>query len=377
MISYQFRLYPTTEHIEALNQQLDTHRWLYNQALEQRKTAWEEKKESIGYNQQAGWLTKERETNEYLTQVNVSSCQRTLKRLDRAFQSFFGRIKTGETPGYPRFKGRNRFDSFEFTYSDGIKIKGDTLYIQHIGHVEICLHRAIEGKIKTAIIKRKANQWFVCFSVECESHTQSNTGQCVGLDMGVKNLVTTSDGEFFSHPKHLRQSERNLRCAQRKVSRREKGSHRRQKAVIELKKVHEQIANQRRDTSHKIARSLVNRYDLIAVEDLQVKNMMQNHSLAKSIADASWSTFINILSFKAEDAGRQVVKVDPKYTSQACSRCGEIVQKDLSVRIHECLHCGLTLDRDVNAAKNVLKKALRGWTIPSGVNVEVVNSCVS
>ncbi len=377
MISFKFRLYPTSEQVKALNQQLDTHRWLYNQALEQHKTAWEEKKESIGYNQQAGWLTGERRTNEYLTRVNFSSCQRTLKRLDRAFQSFFRRIKTGETPGYPRFKGRNRFDSVEFTYSDGIKIKGDRLYIQHIGDVDLRLHRPIEGKIKTAIIKRKADKWFVCFSVECECPPQPTTGQSVGLDMGVKNLVTTSNGEFFSHPKYLRQSERNLRCAQRKVARRQKGGHRRQKAVIELQKVHERIANQRRDTAHQIARALVDRYDVIAVENLKVKAMTKNHHLAKSIADASWSTFINILSFKAEDAGRQIIKVDPKYTSQACSDCGEIVQKDLSVRIHECPHCGLTLDRDVNAAKNVLKKAIRGWTIPSGVNVEVVNSCVS
>jgi len=265
----------------------------------------------------------------------------------------------------------------EFTDSDGIKIKEDKLYIQHIGDVDLRLHRPIEGTIKTAIIRRKADKWFVCFSAEYEPPTPPSTGQSVGLDMGVKNLVTTSDGEFFDHPKYLRKALRNLRCAQRKVARREKGSHRRQKAVIELQKVHERIANQRRDTSQKIARSLVNRYDLIAVEVLQVKNMRQNHSLAKSIADASWSTFINILSFKAEDAGRQVIKVDPKYTSQACSHCGEIVQKDLSVRTHQCPHCGLTLDRDVNAAKNVLKKALRGWTIPSGVNVEVVNSCVS
>ena len=312
MISYKFRLYPTKEQVNALNQQLDIHRWLYNQALEQRKTAWEEKKESISYNQQAGWLTGERKTNEYLTRVNVSSCQRTLKRLDRAFQSFFRRIKTGETPGYPRFKGHNRFDSIEFTYSDGIKIKEDTLYIQYVGHVEICLHREIEGKIKTAIIKRKADKWFVCLSVACESQTQPSTGQAVGLDMGVKKLVTTSDGEFFDHPKYLRQSEQNLRCAQRKVARRQRGGHRRQKAVIELQKIHERIANRRRDTAHKIARSLVDRYDVIAIEDLQVKNMTKNHNLAKSIADASWSTFINILSFKAEDAGRQIIKVDPK-----------------------------------------------------------------
>jgi putative transposase len=176
--------------------------------------------------------------------------------------------------------------------------------------------------------------------------------------MGLKHLVITSDSEFFDHPKYFRQSERKLRRAQRRVSRRQKGSLSRQKAVVLLQKVHQRITNQRRDTSHKIASSLVDRYDLIAVENLQVQNMTKNHNLAKSILDASWSAFQSILSCKAEEAGKQVVKVDPKNTSQECSDCGQIVKKDLSVRVHDCPHCGLVIDRDVNAAKNVLQKAL-------------------
>lgn len=177
--------------------------------------------------------------------------------------------------------------------------------------------------------------------------------------MGLKHLVITSDGEFFDNPKNLRKSERKLRRAQRKVARRQKWSNRRHKAVILLQKIHERIANQRKDTAHKITRSLVDRYDLIAVENLQVQNMVKNRHLSKSIADASWSLFQQLLTCKAEDAGKRVVKVDPKNTSQECSNCGEIVKKDLSVRTHECPHCYLILDRDINAAKNILGRGRR------------------
>lgn len=198
MISYKFRLYPNKEQIELLNKQLSSHRWLYNQALEQRKTAYEQKSESINYRMQAAWLTQQRKaSNQRVKAVNVSACQRTLKRMDKAFAAFFRRVKAGETPGYPRFKGYNRFNSLEYTYSDGIKIKDGSLYVQHVGNVRIRQHRPIEGKIKTAIIKRKADKWFVCFSVEQEPQPQPKTEESVGLDMGLFHLVITSDGEFF------------------------------------------------------------------------------------------------------------------------------------------------------------------------------------
>ncbi|MCH8290781.1 transposase [Candidatus Poribacteria bacterium] len=370
MISYKFRLYPNKEQIERLNKQLDSHRWLYNQALEQRKTAYEQKSESINYRMQAAWLTQQRKaSNQRVKAVNVSTCQRTLKRMDKAFAAFFRRVKAGETPGYPRFKGYNRFNSLEYTYSDGIKIKDGSLYVQHVGNVRIRQHRPIEGKIKTAIIKRKADKWFVCFSVEPGPQPQPGrsfkalkllrTEESVGLDMGLFHLVITSDGEFFDAPKYLRKSLRRLRIIQRCIARRKEGSNRRHKAVNKLQRLHDYVANQRRDTAHKISRKLVDRYDLIAVENLNVSGMVKNHRLAKSISDAAWSTFQDILISKAENAGKMVVKVDPKYTSQECSGCGKIVKKDLSVRVHECPDCGLMLDRDVNAAKNILARGRR------------------
>lgn len=371
--TFKYRLYPTGKQTKAIDETLETHRRIYNSALNERKSAWEESQESVSYNNQSASYKKTKESNEYYQQTNFSSVQRTLRRLDKAFKAFFRRIKSGDKPGYPRFRGYNRFDSVEFTYSDGIKMRDNgKLYIQYIGEVKIKQHRPITGTIKTAIIQRKAGRYYVCFSVEHESNPLEPTGAVVGLDMGVSKLVTTSDGEFFNPPKYLRQSERNLRRQQRKVARRKRGSNRRHKAVRTLQRTNEHIANQRKDTAHKIARNLVNQYDLIAVENLQITNMLKNHNLAKSIADAAWNTFINILTSKAEEACRRVVKVDPRYTSQDCSTCGKRVKKDLSMRIHSCPYCGLVLDRDVNAAINILAR-----TGLSSVNVEVANSRVA
>jgi len=357
--TYKYRLYPSKKQAQTIDETLNRHRWLYNEALAQRKDGWEQEKKSVSYVIQAKWLTQHRKENETYQNLNVSSCQRTLRRLDKAFCAFFRRVKTGETPGYPRFKGYNRFDSAEFTYGDGVRFRENRLYVQYIGEIKVKLHRPIEGKIKTAVIKRQAGRYYACFSIEVERPAMEPTGAVVGLDMGISKLVTTSDGAFYEPPKYLRRAEAKLRRLQRKVARRQKGSNRRRKVVQELQRAHEHIRNQRLDTAHKIARKLVNDYDLIAVENLNTQGMMKNHHLSKSIADAAWNTFITILTCKAEEAGRQVVKVDPKYTSQICSKCGEIVKKDLSVRVHNCPHCGLVLDRDINAAKNVLARALK------------------
>ena len=357
--TYKYRLYPTRNQINALDDMISRHRWLYNDALAQRKSAYEEHQESMTYYQQSARLKTNRQEQDKFVNLNFSSCQRTLRRLDKSFQAFFRRIKSGDTPGYPRFKGYNRFDSVEFTYSDGAKLRDNgKLYIQNIGEIKIKLHRNMKGIIKTICIKRQAGKYYACFSVEVATTPLPQTDAIVGLDMGISNFVTTSDGEFFEPPKYLRKSECKLRRIQRKVARRTKGSHRRRKAVRNLQKLHEHIANQRRDTSHKIARQLVNQYDIISVENLNTQGLVKNHHLAKSIMDASWNIFILILTAKAEEAGRKVVKVNPQYTSQECSSCGNIVNKDLSIRIHKCPHCGLSLDRDVNAAINILNRGL-------------------
>jgi len=281
--------------------------------------------------------------------------QDVCQRLDKTFKAFFHRLKNGEKAGYPRFKGKNRYDSFTYPQS-GFKLDGKYLKLSKIGNVRIKLHRQIAGKIKTFTIRRKNSKYYACFSCEIEPDPQA-TGKQVGVDLGVKHLAITSDGDFFEHPKYLRKAEKRLKYLQRMVARRKKDSNRRRKAVAMLAKCHEYIANQRRDTAHKISRYLVDHYDLIAFEDLNIKGMVKNHHLAKSIADAGWRMIIQFATYKAEYAGKKVVLVDPRNTSQACSECGQIVKKTLNDRIHQC-PCGYTADRDVNAARNILQKAL-------------------
>ncbi len=210
------------------------------------------------------------------------------------------------------------------------------------------------GKAKTITVTRQNDKYYACFACEAEVAPLPKTNKAVGIDVGVTALVATSDGELIEAPKTYHKAEKRLKHLQREVSRRKKGSNRRKKSVRKLARAHEKVGNQRRDMAHKAARHLVDNYDLIAHEDLRVKNMVKNHRLAKSIQDAGWNLFFSILASKAVEAGRQVVKVPPAYTSQVCSNCGEIVKKSLAVRVHRCHACGLVVDRDVNAARNIL-----------------------
>jgi putative transposase len=233
------------------------------------------------------------------------------------------------------------------------------LYLPKIGHVKINLHRELPGEIKTVTITRQNGKYYACFAVEIENRLLPMTGKQVGIDMGVSSYVATSDGLTIEAPRSYRKAEKKLKTIQREVSRRKKGSKRRKKSILQLAKAHEKVANQRKDIAHKVARHLVNNYDVIAVEDLRIKNMVKNHHLAKSIQDSGWGIFFNILAYKAEEAGRLVVMVNPHNTSQTCSGCGSLVKKTLAVRTHRCPECGLVLDRDVNAARNILAIALK------------------
>lgn len=356
--AFKYRLYPAKQQEQALEQMLETCRHLYNRSLAERRDAWQNENRSINYFDQASRLKEQRKNNEYLTKVNFSATQDVLRRIDKAYKAFFRRIKNGETPGYPRFKGKGRYDSITFpSYGDGCKLKGNHLYIQHVGNIKVKLHRALEGKIKTVTIRRRAGSWYACFSVDVEPISLPPSDKSVGIDLGIENFAITSDGEFFSNPKYLRKAELNIKRLQRIVSKRKKGSNRRKKAVFALAKAHAKVVNQRLDMAHKIARNLIDRYDSLVVEDLKIANMVQNHHLAKSISDAGWNLFCNILTSKAEEAGRRVLKVDPRNTSQVCSSCGRIVKKELSQRWHSC-ECGCELHRDVNAAINILKRAV-------------------
>lgn len=282
------------------------------------------------------------------------------KNLLKSYDNFFRRIKSGqEKPGFPKFKGRQHFDSFCYTQS-GFKLEDGRLALSMIGEIKIKLHRPVVGKIKTCTIKRRNGKYYACLACETELQPLPPTGQAVGIDVGITDLAVTSDGNFFPKLAAYRKAEKRLKYLQRMVSRRKKGSNRRRKAVKLLARQHEKVANQRRDAAHKISARLIRNYDLIAHEDLKIKNMLKNEHLAKSIADAGWNLLFQFLTDKARDAGRRIVPVPPAHTSQICSQCGELVPKKLSQRQHNCPHCGLSLQRDINAARNILAIALAG-----------------
>ncbi len=279
---------------------LNTHRHLYNQALAERKTAWEERQESVSYGQQSARLKDERATNPYLTATNFSSCQATLRRLDKAFQAFFRRLKSGEAPGYPRFKGRNRFDTVEFpAYGDGCKLDGSLVYLQHIGRVKIQLHRPVEGTIKTISFKREADGWHVVFSCELpDTDVAPSPLPATGIDLGLKVFLVTADGREIVPPRYYRKAQKALRRSQRAVARKQKGSNRRKKAVARLAKQYLHVANQRRKFHHQVARQLVGQYGVIAHEALNIQGIARTR-LAKSTHDVGWGQFISILYSKA------------------------------------------------------------------------------
>jgi len=357
--AFLYRLYPNKAQSDKLGSLLDTARNLYNAALQERRDAWKMQHKTLNYYDQANELKELRSELPEVAQLNFSATQDMLRRLDKSFKAFFRRIKSGGKAGFPRFKGRDRFDSITFpTYGDGIKIRDNRLYVQNVGLVKIKLHRSLEGGINTVTIKRECDKWYVVFSNTVEIEPLSVSNKAIGIDVGLESFAVTSDGEIIDNPRYLKEAESVLRRLQRSVSRKKRGSHNRRKAVVLLAKHHLKVKRQRKDFAHKISRNLVNVYGLIAVENLRIKNMVRNHHLARSISDAAWGQFLNILSYKAEEAGRKLVMVNPNGTSQICSECGSTVHKSLSTRIHNCPDCGISLNRDLNAALNILRVGL-------------------
>jgi putative transposase len=358
--TFKYRLYPTKKQARQMQATLEECRWLWNYLLEQRKTAWKERKESLTYYQQTAILPRLKQQRPSLKHVHSQVLQNVAARIDLAFQAFFRRIKAGEKPGYPRFCGRGRYDSFTYPQS-GFQLAGDRLHLSKIGDVRVILHRPIEGKIKTCTIRRTATgDWFATFSCEVEAKPLPPSSEGVGIDVGLESFAVLSDGTVIDNPRFFRRDEKDLARAQRKLSQAEKGTReyvRRRKAVA---KIHKRIANRRNDFAHQLSRHIVNRFGFIAIEDLSVNRMVHNRCLSKSVMDAAWSQFFQYLSYKAECAGRTLVRVNPAYTSQDCSRCGHRQAKKLNDRIHDCSCCGLKIDRDLNAALNILALGRQG-----------------
>jgi putative transposase len=286
--------------------------------------------------------------------------QDVLARLDRTYQAFFRRVHRGEKAGFPRYKGRERFHSFtykEYGNGNGARLDNGLLVLAKIGRIAVRWSRPLAGTPRTVTICREADGWYVAIScMEVPTRPLRLTGQETGIDLGLESFATLADGSQVTNPRIFWVAERHLRRAQRRVSRRKKGSHRRRKAVHLLARAHQRVRRTRADFHHKTALALVQAYDTIYHEDLQTANMVKNHHLAKSIADAGWSAFLRILSCKAAEAGKTVVAVPPAYTSQACSGCGVLVHKGLSVRWHRCPDCGTSLQRDHNAARNIVAR---------------------
>lgn len=364
--SFKYRLFPGKSQETALANMLNSARFLYNCALEQRILCYKQWHKSINYYDQANALKEIRSFDDGIRNLNCSASQDVLRRLDKSFQSFFRRIKTGDIAGFPRFKGKDRFDSITFpAYGDGIKLKEGKLYVQNIGTVRIKLHRDIEGTIKTVTLRRTNDKWYACFSCEFHAKPLPVSDKGVGVDVGCASFATLSNGEKIANPRFLKADTAKLTKAQRRLSKEAKGTPDRAKQRKKVSRIHEKIANRRTDFAHKLALYLVNMYQIIAFEKLNIKGMMGNHTKAfghklnRSISDVAWNQFMGITAAKAEWAGRKVVFVNPRNTSKMCSRCGILVEKTLADRVHSC-SCGLVLDRDENAAINILSLGLQG-----------------
>lgn len=365
--SFKYRLYPSNTQQAILEQTLETCRRWYNTCLAERKEAYKNEQRRICKWEQLRKVKELKGSNLSAANVHSHILQVVVQDLEKAFQAFFRRVKAGETAGYPRFKGKNRFESFGLKeYGNGFKLDGRRLKLSGIGRLRVRWHRPIEGKIKTVRIRRQAGKWYACFACEVSEQPLASTGQAVGIDVGVYHLFATSDQEVVDNPRWYRSAQAKLRILQRKVSRRKIGRSNRRKAVLALQRHHEYIANSRKDFLNKLAYSLIVRYDFIALEELQIQGMVRNHHLSKSILDAGWGYLKQRLVDKAAEAGRQVVLVPPAYTSKTCSSCGAFFEGlSLADRWVEC-SCGLSVDRDVNAALNVLWVGQTHWDKSTG-----------
>ena len=352
---FQYRLYPTRKQLHKLNETLETCRWLYNHLLATRKETYEQTGKGLSlYGQQSTFPALKQE-HPLLESVHSQVLQNVAVRVDLAFKAFFRRVREhAEEPGFPRFKGYGRYDSFTFPQSGFSLTHDEHVCLSKIGSVKLVYHRPIKGKIKTCTVHRSSTgKWYVSFSVECEPERLPESPEQVGIDVGLKTFATLSDGTEIENPRFFRKEEKALAKVQRAHSRLAKGTPERRKHRKIIARVHERIAWRRENFTHQESRQIVDRFGVICVEDLHINHMTHNHCLAKSMSDAAWSAFFAQLACKAEEAGRQFIKVNPAYTSQDCSRCHHRQKMPLSERTYHCPCCLLSIDRDLNAALNI------------------------
>lgn len=371
MKTFEYRLFVKKQQHVLLVQCLRESRILYNEMLEITKQQYEDK----------GTFPSKYDLTRIFAgrggeHVPATTVQMLADRLSKSLKRFLACKELALKVGFPRFKQGNQWHSIQLRqYGKDCYVHEDKKHLivpKKLGHfLKIKLHRPLEGKPKTVhLVLRADGHWYALIVCETEPRTEHFPSECahsaIGIDVGLKSFLTDSNGNTIENPRYSRKSQRTLRRKQRTLCRRKKGSKRRRKAAKSTAQTHLKLKRQRRDFHFKTAKKYAESYHRIAVEDLAIENMVQNHHLAKSISDAGWGQFLTILSAKAENAGHRVIRVNPRSTTQACSNCGELVQKSLSVRTHVCTSCGYIADRDVNAAKNILLKA---GALPSGVNV--------
>jgi putative transposase len=381
--TFKFLLRPTSKQADALAAALNDHRQLYNAALEERREAWRKCRVSVRYGDQSVQLKEIRRADpDGQGRWSFSSQQATLRRLDNAMQAFFRRVKTGKAPGFPRFKGAGWFDTVDWpkdrdgcrwnSTPDGGQVR---VYLQGVGHVRVHAHRKVEGVVKTISVKREGRRWFVLLSCdEVPALNLPDAGSVVGVDIGVASFLTTSDCVHVANPRHGRRNADRLAAAQRALARKRRGSNRRRKTRERVAALHGRVRRQRLDHAHKTALWLVRHYDVIAHEALQISNMTRSASgtleapgtrvaqksgLNRSILDAGWGVFLNVLASKAESAGRVVVAVNPANTSRTCPSCGHCAKQNRVTQAEfACVACGYAGHADVVGATNVLRAGL-------------------
>jgi len=351
MLAYKFRLYPTKRQKEVFEETIETCRRLYNSMLADRI------ENGNGYYEQKGKLVAMKKDNKYLRKVHSQVLQDVVLRLDKSFMRFLSGISR-----YPRFKRVGRYNSFTYPqFIKSFKIEGNNIKLGMIGKVKMRLHREVTGTPKTATVIREIDQWFLALSVARSASDKQPSRMSIGsigIDMGISSIITLSDGSTIGNPRFFKQAGNQIRKLQKQISRKEKGSKNRDKARIRLAKAWRYVRRRRDNFAHQISDDLARRFSFIVFEDLNVGKMIQNHSLASAIMDSLWGKLRRLTVYKAERRGGRVLFVNPSGTSQKCSECGSDVSKNLKERIHNCPSCGLQTDRDVNAARNVLKAGL-------------------
>src|SRR5919199_4603334 len=358
--AYRYRLYPTRAQADRLEWVLRCCQELYNAALQERRDAYRLAGVTVSYYEQKRALPGVKEERPEYRQIGSQVLQDVIQRVEWAFAAFFRRVRAGEKPGYPRFRGRDRYDSFTYSQAGWALDADGRLALSGIGRLKVRWSRPIQGTVKTVTIRRSADQWYVCFSCVLDvPPPQPPERPATAIDVGLEHFATLADGSHIDNPRFLREAEEALARRQRRLQTKRRGSKNRRRARLRVAKAHRRIRNKRLDFHHQEARKIVDRHGAIAVEGLRVANMVRNPHLSKSIADAGWNQFLTILAHKAEEAGVVIVVVDPAGTSQVCSGCGRSVPKTLSDRWHTCPYedCGLSLQRDHNSARELLNRA--------------------